>query len=149
VFDETVGVITAIGAVATAVAVVVGVRQLRLSKQLAQTAFEDELAREYRTIVGNLPVEAFYVGARLEMNESTWRTFYAYVDLSNKQLWLAKQNRIGPTTAEHWEEAIRANLELPAFRSAWAEIAQHVQAGSFETLREVVPPDPLPERTRG
>jgi hypothetical protein len=145
VFDETIAVITAIGAIATAVAVVVGVNQLRVAKQLAQTAFEDELTSEYRSVVASLPVEAFYRDASLTPGDADWQSFLKYVNLSNHQLWLAKQERIGRRTAAHWEQAIKDNLQLPAFRLAWSEIAHSVPKDFFQTLRDVVPPLPPTE----
>jgi hypothetical protein len=42
-FDETVAVLTALGALATAVAVFVAVWQLRTAKEHARTNFEDDL----------------------------------------------------------------------------------------------------------
>jgi hypothetical protein len=140
VFDETIAVITAVGAIATAVAVGVGVYQLRLAKQLAQAAFEDELTREYRAVVAKLPVEAFYSDPDSELTPTPEdsRSFLAYVNLSNQQLWLAKQGRIGEETARHWRQAIRANLGLPAFRHAWDEIADSVPKVFFGTLRDEV-----------
>ena len=45
------------GAAATAIAVFVAVWQLRAAEEQARTAFEDDLSREYRTIVGELPAD--------------------------------------------------------------------------------------------
>ena len=61
------GAITAFGTFFTAVAVGAGVRQLKtteneleLIKKQARISFEDDLSREYRSIVATLSVEAFY-----------------------------------------------------------------------------------------
>jgi len=145
VFDEIVAVITALGAAATAVAVGIGVYQLRLAKRLAQAAFEDELTGEYRSAVASLPIAAFYVESTLTPGEEDWRSFFTYINLSNQQLWLAEQGRINPQTAAHWKQAIHDNLELPAFQMAWAKIAGSVPEGFFGTLRSEVPPRPRPE----
>lgn len=88
-FDETVAVVGAVGAVATAFAVFVAVWELRTAKAQARTSFEDDLSREYRAIIGELPAEAFYVNSELTPTEATRRAFYRYVDLSNEQLFLA------------------------------------------------------------
>jgi hypothetical protein len=143
-FDETVAVLSAVGALATAVAVFVAVWQLRTAKEHARTNFEDDLSREYRTIVGELPAEAFYVkGDAFTVGESTRRAFYRYADLSNEQLFLARVGRVNPATAEQWKDGIRGNLErLPAFGAAWAEIAARVPEDFFEDLRKLVPPAP-------
>ncbi len=79
-FDETIAVVTAVGAAATAIAVFVAVWQLRAAEEQARTAFEDDLSREYRTIVGELPAEAFYIKGHLTPNERTRRAFYRYAD---------------------------------------------------------------------
>ena len=50
--------IQATASIATAVAVFVAGWQLRLTKRQAITAFEDELARQYREIAQRLPIEA-------------------------------------------------------------------------------------------
>jgi hypothetical protein len=143
-FDETVAVLTALGALATAVAVFVAVWQLRTAKEHARTNFEDDLSREYRTIVGELPAEAFYArGNAFTPDNSARRAFYRYADLSNEQLFLARVGRVSPATVEQWKDGIRGNLEdLPAFRTAWAEIADCVPDNFFEDLKELVPPDP-------
>src|SRR5215213_9787301 len=127
-FDETVAVLSAVGALATAVAVFVAVWQLRTAKEHARTNFEDDLSREYRTIVGELPAEAFYAnGNAFTPDDSARRAFYRYADLSNEQLFLARVGRVSPATVEQWQDGIRGNLEeLPAFRAAWAEIADCV-----------------------
>jgi hypothetical protein len=143
VFHAAVAVLGAVGALATAVAVFVAGLELRTAKDHARTAFEDDLSREYRTIVGELPAEAFY--AKLEAfspNDSAWKAFFRYADLSNEQLFLARVGRVSSATAEQWKDGIRTNLEaLPAFRAAWAQIASRVPDDFFEDLKELVPPD--------
>lgn len=143
-FDETVAALTALGALATAVAVFVAYFELRSAQENSRTAFEDDLSREYRSIVGDLPAEAFYAkGDNFRPDEHARRAFYRYVDLSNEQLFLAERSRVSPKTADQWKDGIRGNLEkLPAFRRAWAEIADQVPKDFFEDLRKLVPPDP-------
>jgi hypothetical protein len=143
VFDETIAVVTAVGAAATAIAVFVAVWQLRPAKEQARTAFEDDLSREYRGIVGDLPAEAFYTNVNLPLTEETRRVFYRYCDFSNEQLFLARMGRVSPSTDEQWRDGIRGNLtRLPTFTTAWAEIASRVPKDFFEDLRGLVPPEP-------
>ena len=152
-FDEIVAGLTALGALATAAAVFIAVRQLRVAKEQARTAFEDDLSREYRATVGELPPQAFYMkGPEFTADDKAMRAFYRYIDLSNEQLFLAQLGRVNPETVEQWQDGIRGNLEkLPAFRSAWAEIAERVPEDFFEDLRGLVPPrapnasGPVPE----
>src|SRR6266702_4183424 len=58
-------VATAMGSVATAVALVFTRQQLRAGQDRSQTAFEDNLEREYRQITADIPVQA-PLGAPLE-----------------------------------------------------------------------------------
>jgi hypothetical protein len=144
VFADAVAALAALGALATAAAVFIAFFELRAAKEFTRTSFEDDLSREYRSIIGELPVEAFYANpaqAPLSADVSTRRAFYRYMDLSNEQLFLARIGRVSPATAEQWRDGIRGNLlRLPAFREAWLEIAELVPSDFFEDLREVVPP---------
>jgi hypothetical protein len=141
-FSDVIATIGAIGAVATAIAVFIAIAELRAAKDNARTAFEDDLSREYRSIIGQLPAEAFYAeGDAFTPDDEARRAFYRYIDLSNEQLFLARNRRVSPKTAEQWMDGIRGNLEkLPAFKSAWGNIAAHVPDDFFEDLRELVPP---------
>jgi hypothetical protein len=143
--DEILAGLTALGAIGTGLAVTVGVRQLKATEreidvvqQQAQTAFEDDLSREYRQIVGDLPVEVFYADSDVAFDERVHRSFYRYFDLSNEQLFLARQGRISYATQEQWRDGIAGNLRLPAFREAWAEIGGRVPRNYFEDLRRLI-----------
>ena len=94
VLTELFAGITAVGTLLTSGAVGVGVLQLRATKQQlevtqqqARTAFEDDLSREYRTIVGELPAHAFYKTGDAELTDDMRRSFFRYFDLSNEQLF--------------------------------------------------------------
>lgn len=102
--------------------------QVRAAKQYAQTSFEDELSREYRSIVGQLPSSAFYLDSDIELDDETRRAFYRYFDLSNEQLFLVRQGRVSESIAEQWRDGIQGNLALPKFRAGWEEIATKVPA---------------------
>ena len=87
------------------------------------THFEDDLSRQYRQIVGLLLAEAFYSKSDIELGEETRRAFYRYFDLSNEQLFLARQNhRVSDAVIEQWKDGIAGNMKLPAFKLAWREI---------------------------
>ena len=139
------GGITAFGTFFTAVAVGVGVRQLKtteneleLLKTQARTSFEDDLSREYRSIVATLPAEAFYRGGIQELDDQTRRAFFRYFDLSNEQLFLAGLGRISSDTQEQWEDGIRGNMRLPAFSKAWAELLERLPDDFFDDLRALL-----------
>jgi hypothetical protein len=144
VLDEVFAGITAAGTLLTAGAVGVGVRQLRIAEQQVdllrrheQTAFEDDLSREYRSLIGLLPPEAFYTDWQRFDPAADVRAFYRYFDLSNEQLFLARQGRVSTATREQWKDGIAGNLCLPAFQAAWAALRPHLDDRTFEDLREL------------
>lgn len=137
--------ISAFGALVTSGAVVVGVRQLHAAErqlevvqEQARTAFEDDLSREYRAIVSELPADAFYTDGRTELTEATRRAFYRYFDLSNEQLFHIRKDRVSSSTGDQWRDGIRGNLAIGAFRAAWDDLEPHLSDEFFEDLRDVV-----------
>lgn len=130
-------VATAIGSVGTAVAVVFAGLELRHTKQQAQSGFEDQLEREYRDIVAQLPVAAL-LGEELPgpLSESTLAVFYRYIDLTNRQVFLRQHDRISRSTWESWQEGIAHNLARPAFAAAWDHIKQAAHK-DFDELRQL------------
>jgi len=100
VFNEIVGVTGAVGAMATAVAVFVAWRELRMTKAHAQTSFEDDLTREYRALIGDIPTEAFFTNGQFHPEERVRRAFYRYADLCNEQLFLARLGRVSQEIRE-------------------------------------------------
>jgi hypothetical protein len=128
----------AVGTFVTAAGVFFACSQLQAAKDQDRTHFEDDLSRQYRQIVGLLPAEAFYSNSDTELGEETHRAFYRYFDLSNEQLFLARQNhRVSDAVIEQWKDGITGNMELPAFRLAWREIGARVPSDFFEDLREL------------
>jgi hypothetical protein len=114
---------TALGSVATAAAVVYTKRQLKAGHDQARTAFEDNLEREYRQIVADIPVQAL-LGAKLAspLSDEELRVFYRYIDLTNQQVFLRRQRRITSETWRNWCEGIAHHFGRPAFRDAWEQI---------------------------
>jgi hypothetical protein len=126
--------LSAIANTVTAAGVFFALWQLRVTKSIAQLQFEDSLAKEYRDLAAKIPTKAFY-GVELSEAEhkQTRDEFFRYIDLSNEQVSLRKRNRISSKVWESWCAGIKYNLQLPAFRKAWAEIKD--RTGSFEELR--------------
>jgi hypothetical protein len=155
VLNDVFSGLAAVGALATAAAVWVGIRQLGAaerefeeSRRQTQTSFEDGLTREYRAIVGDLPAEAFYLDdSNIDLDESRRRAFYRYFDLCNEQLFLARLGRVSPATAAQWRDGISGNLGLPAFDSAWRDVEPHVPSDFFEDLRELIASPPQASKT--
>jgi hypothetical protein len=91
---------TALGSAATAVALLYTKRQPKAGHDQARTAFEDNLEREYRQIAADIPVRAL-LGEELAspLSDEVLRVFYRYIDLTNQQVFLRRQERI---TSETW-----------------------------------------------
>ena len=136
-YAEVVGTIAALGTVATALTVYVGLRHLQHVQEEATKTFEDELSREYRSIVSGLPAQAFFVDGRVDLVEPVLGTFYRYFDLSNEQLFHGRVGRVTGTTLDQWKDGIGGNLRLPVFADAWSLIAARIPGGFLEDLREV------------
>jgi hypothetical protein len=131
-------VVVAIASVIAAIGVVALFWQVILSKQLALTTFEDDLAREYREITCRIPVEAL-LGEELEEKpySEALAWFNQYVDLSNEQVFLRQKKRVSRDTWKDWCKGIESNLtRRPAFAKAWAEIKRR-SPDSFEELRRL------------
>lgn len=123
---------------------IIAVFELNASKHHARTAFEDDLSREYRATIADLPPEAFYAASDLRLTDRTRQVFYRYFDLCNEQLFLAKNGRVSSETERQWRDGIRGNLELPAFRRAWIEINAHIPQDFFDDLRELIRGSEMP-----
>ena len=113
--------------------------QIRLTKKLANTQFEDSLAREYRELAAKIPTKAL-LGDELTEEEykATFDEFYHYIDLSNEEAFLWERKRITKETWIYWLDGIKSNLSKPAFKKAWMEIKDKDKK-SFQELRKVCP----------
>jgi hypothetical protein len=141
--------IQTIASVATAVGVAIAAWQLSVTKQQAQSQFEDSFTEQYRRIVAQLPLAALLGQALADAElKSCLRAFYEYFDLSNEQAFLAARGRLRPETWENWREGIEQHLARPAFTQAWQTLAPHLD-GSFDALRLLLPTALRSEATRG
>jgi hypothetical protein len=133
--------LTAIANVATAVGVAVGAWQLVQSKRQSITTFEDAFAHEYRELAATLPTKAL-LGAQLTDVEyaAAFDEFYHYIDLCNTQVFLHQEDRISNETWKYWRDGMATNLNRPAFKRAWSEIA--AANGDFLELKMEFPPAP-------
>jgi len=135
-----------IGSIATALAVLVAAWQVRQNTLIHQADYEDAFDRQYRELAMIIPVDAFleltyseapnaeFTEARMfEMRE----TIFNYFDLTNEQIYQRSKNRISDDTWLDWEAGMRANMELPAFRSVWSEVQNH-KPGMFTYLENAV-----------
>jgi hypothetical protein len=129
--------LSAVGSIATAVAVFVAAWQVRKNTQQAKTDFEDNLSREYRDVARSIPVRA-HLGQELgkEEFEQAFPWLYQYIDLTNEQIFLRMNGRISKATWLNWVDGMKSNLGRPAFTQAWARIKEG-SSGSFAELRRL------------
>jgi hypothetical protein len=128
----------AVGAVATAIGVFFAYKQLRLTRRQQQTDFEDGLTRQFRAVIAELPIGAL-LGEALpdEPDRGYLMAFYRYIDLTNEQIFLRRQNRVSKETWKTWCDGIRAFLSRPAIERAWLQIEAAVP-DSFHELRRLI-----------
>ncbi|MBS9405362.1 hypothetical protein KG088_17260 [Halomonas sp. TRM85114] len=126
-----------IASIATAIGVALGVVQLHLSKKLAQTQFEDSLVQQYRVLAKDIPVDCL-IGK--EVSQEQWpdirELIFNYLDLSNEQIALRANRRIGKKTWKDWKDGIIENLDKPAFSRLWDEVKES-SPGTFSFLEKL------------
>ena len=122
-----------VATIAGVVGVWFAVRQLRLSKQLAQSAFEDELTREYRSIVKDIPMDVLLGKPPSEERRDHVRELiYNYIDLCNQQVFLRMKGRITDDTWREWNAGMRSTLGHGFFLNVLGEIEP---CGVFDELK--------------
>ena len=122
--------------IATAIGVGIAAYQLWQSKQQSVASFEDNFTRQYREIIQRIPVKAL-LNEPLSDNDfqAALNEIYNYIDLTNEQIFLRRQNRIRSKTWENWRDGMKANFALPAFERAWEMIKKKTPDNFFEELR--------------
>jgi hypothetical protein len=129
--------LTAAASLATAIGVIVAAYQIRLTRQLSRTQFEDDLTKQFREIIRRIPIEAL-LGEELseEAYDRTRDDFFRYIDLSNEQVFLRRNDRVSARTWKLWCEGIKAFLSRPAFGRAWGEFKEK-SPDTFKELRRL------------
>jgi len=125
-------------AVVAAASIFIAMFQLYLTKKNAISSFEDDIAREYRSIIKKrIPLKAI-LGEELSKNEldDCISDIFSYIDLSNEEVFLRQQGRVRKKTWKYWCEGIQMNLEIPAFRKAW-ELIKTKDKSMFSELRRL------------
>jgi hypothetical protein len=137
-FHVVVTLLQTVAFLITALGVVLAWRQLAATREQARVDFEDTLAREYRNIAQALPVRAFFVNEPLSESEyaAALDDFFHYFDLSNEQVSLRMNDRVGTKAWADWCDGMRTNLSRPSFQRAWEEIKLKVPE-SFQELRRL------------
>ncbi len=131
--------ISAAAAVVSAIGVIFVWWQLQETKKIALNQFEDTLEKEYRDIAARIPTGALIGGGLSpQQYEDAFDELFRYFDLSNKQVMLRKQERIGDSTWKNWQSGIKFNLSLPAFRKAWIDIKEKTESQKSEFFSELI-----------
>jgi hypothetical protein len=116
---------TAVAAVAAAAGFLATVRQIKAAARQDRTEWEDELTREYRQIVRQLPLSARLNGQMQDGDiEKFLSIFLDYFDLSNQQVFLRKIGRVSRDTWKEWRLGIKGALQAGPFAAAWNIIKQ-------------------------
>lgn len=132
--------LTALSNIATAVSAAVAAYQLFITRHQATTTFEDTLNAQYRQAIACLPLKAFFGEPITEQELARLLPhFYRYFDLCNEQAFLFSLGRVSAKTWKNWEEGIKGNMNRPAFKVAWNEVARRA-SGDFDSLRKLCPP---------
>ena len=137
--------ISLLSSIATMIAVILAAYQLRLNGEQIKltreqniTTFEDDLAREYREIMKEIPIDAC-LGDELpeDKYQQCIDDLYRYFDLSNEQAFLHKKGRVRPETWGFWKDGIDSNLKRPAFKRAWDDIIRR-SPNDFTELQDAL-----------
>jgi hypothetical protein len=117
--------------------VAVALCQFRKNNKQQVTNFEDSLTKEYREIVRRIPYKAL-IGVELCQKEQAdaYNEIYNYMDLCNEQIFLRKSGRVRRATWLNWQEGMKVNFDLAAFRDASAEIYSELK-DNFKELNRV------------
>jgi hypothetical protein len=131
----------ALASVATVVLVILTWQQIRLVRKQATTTFEDSLTAQYRRVMENIPTD-IWLGSQLKTLDKERQVrcrdaIYRYIDLSNEQAFLHTKNRVTDEAWDEWSQGIKGNMELPAFKEVWSDVAQRYQGG-FKELRSTI-----------
>ena len=130
--------ISALSALISAGAVIFAMLQLKATKNIAQLQFEDALEKEYRDLVLRIPTKALLDS---DLNEEEYAAafdeFFRYFDLSNRQIELRKEDRIGFPTWDNWRLGIKFNMSQPAFKKAWDEVKIRTEDHAKEFFSEL------------
>jgi hypothetical protein len=123
---------------ASTIAVLVAAWQIWRSNRQAVVKFEDDIAKEYREMIRNIPINVYFGDDLSPEDKALARVhLYRYFELTNYQVFLRCQGRISASTWETWRDGIKANLQLSEVRSAWASISRESHI-TFSRLRRLI-----------
>ncbi|MUJ26308.1 hypothetical protein GNP68_19370 [Aliivibrio fischeri] len=116
----------------TVVGVWLALGQLKITRKVIQTDFENSIDQQYRQIIQGIPVDIL-IGKIETPNEETREVIFNYLDLCNEQIYLYSKKRISDERWKDWESGIEGNLKNKAIFNVWQEVKE---SASFSYLSE-------------
>jgi hypothetical protein len=132
-------VVRTVASVSTAVGVLLAVYQLRQGSIQRRSTFEGTLVARYQEIQSRIPLAYLIDGHPYD--ESVRRSMFDYFELSEEQCYYFSRGQVSSKTWQNeWLPGIRANMEKPAFKEAWSNIAAATANDQFAALRNLCEP---------
>ncbi|WP_232606095.1 hypothetical protein [Photobacterium phosphoreum] len=125
-------VIGFISVIVTVVGVWLALGQLKITRKVIQTDFENSIDQQYRQIIQGIPVDIL-IGQVETPNNETRELIFNYLDLCNEQIYLYSKKRISNERWQDWESGIEDNLKNKAIFNVWQEVKE---SASFSYLSE-------------
>ncbi|MDD9158392.1 hypothetical protein PVK64_19695 [Aliivibrio sp. S4TY2] len=125
-------VIGFISVIVTVVGVWLALGQLKITRKVIQTDFENSIDQQYRQIIQGIPVDIL-IGQVETPNSETRELIFNYLDLCNEQIYLYSKKRISDERWQDWESGIEDNLKNKAIFNVWQEVKE---SASFSYLSE-------------
>jgi hypothetical protein len=139
----------AVGAIATAVLVLLAwlqikavKEQVKLAREQARTTFENSLTEQYRAIIRDIPIDIWLKAELKELSPEQQNrcrdAIYRYIELSQEEAFLYENKRVSHEAWIQWSDGIKGNMALPAFRDVWA-LVDKGRPESFNEFRALLP----------
>nr|WP_308855461.1 hypothetical protein [Vibrio vulnificus] len=136
-------VATAIAAVIAAISLGVSAFQTRLSRRIAETAFEDSIDQQYRDLAKEIPVDVL-IDKCTDLSNDTREVIFNYLDLCNQQIYLRAKGRVSEERWIDWRDGIQENLSKHGFNLIWTEVKDKASFSYLERLEnETFTSDPM------
>jgi hypothetical protein len=117
---------SSVAAIAGIFVVAIMAWQVRETRAIAQSAFEESFNEQYRKLARSIPVDALLGKAVKEhLKSSTREEVYCYLDFSEDQALYRFNGRIRRSTWSSWAAGIKAHIEKEEFAKVWNEVYTH------------------------
>ena len=132
---------TIIANIAIVTSIIIALVQVFQNKKIRKAEFEDNIEKEYRIIIKDLPYIVF-TEKILEQNIFNYKLdeFYRYFDFTNGEIVLRKQNKIDKKTWENWRDGIKDNMQKKNIKKAF-NIITCDSPNIFNELKKLVKED--------